>query len=192
MHLPLTIEIAAVLTSLAYLILLMQQKIACWFFGIVSSLLSIYLFLVTKLYSDAILYSYYVVMGIYGWYHWNRRGAKNLPLQQWPLRNHIAAILLGVAASLGLGWFFASKTDANNAFADAFNAIFSFVATYLETQKVVTGWIYWIAINAFSTWLYYQRDLKIYAALMVVYTVLSVVGFVSWRKEYRTYSLAEE
>ena len=185
MTLPLAIEIAAVLSGLAYLVLLMQQKIACWAFGIVSSLLSIYLFITTKLYSDAILYSYYVVMGFYGWYYWNQRGAQGFPVQQWPWRKHIAAIGLGVVAASGLGWFFASKTDANNAFADAFNAIFSFIATYLETQKVVEGWIYWILINIFSTWLYYQRGLHIYAALMVVYTVLSVVGFVRWRGEYR-------
>ena len=185
MTLPLAIEITAVLTGLAYLVLLMQQRIACWPFGIVSSLLSIYLFITAKLYSEAILYSYYVVMGFYGWYYWHRRGAQGFPLQQWPLRKHIVALVIGVAASLGLGWFFSTKTDANNAFADASNAIFSFIATYLETQKVVAGWIYWIVINVFSTWLYYQRDLKIYAALMVVYTVLSVVGFVRWRGEYR-------
>lgn len=40
-------------------------------------------------------------------------------------------------------------------------------------------------INFATIWLYQDRALDIYAALMGIYTVLSVVGFVRWRQAYR-------
>ena len=60
------LEITAVLFSLTYLVLLIKEKIACWFFGIAASIISIYIFYKTGLYSEAILYSFYVIIGFYG------------------------------------------------------------------------------------------------------------------------------
>ena len=60
------LELIAVILGLIYLILLIKEKIACWIFGILSSAISIYLFYSIQLYSEAILYFYYVIIGIYG------------------------------------------------------------------------------------------------------------------------------
>ncbi|MGB1306957.1 MAG: nicotinamide mononucleotide transporter, partial [Flavobacteriales bacterium] len=71
MEIYFAIEVISVLFGLAFLVLLIRQNILCWWFGIVGSLLSIFLFYHTKLYSEAILYTYYVLMGFYGYYSWN-------------------------------------------------------------------------------------------------------------------------
>ena len=89
-----------------------------------------------------------------------------------------------IAVSIGLGAFFSSQTDAQKPYADAFSTIFSFFATYLEAKKVLSAWIYWFGLNAFSVWLYFARHLEVYSGLMVVYTVLSVIGYLQWRKSY--------
>ena len=63
-----------------HIILMINQKILAWPFGILGSLISIYLVWEQSLYSESILYSYYVFMGIYGWIHWTKKNDMKLPL----------------------------------------------------------------------------------------------------------------
>jgi len=182
------IEVLGVITGLLYLFLLMKEKISCWLFGILSSACGIYLFISARLYSEAILYSYYVLMGVYGWIHWYRGGTDNkrLPITEWGPIFHFLAVIIGSITAYFFGYLWTRFTDAAKPLIDAFTTVFSFLATYMEARKVLSGWIYWIVINAVSTWLYYNRGIKIYAVLMVIYTVLSVYGWIGWRRTYRS------
>ena len=62
---------------------------------------------------------------------------------------------------------------------------FSFIANYMEAQKVLSTWIFWMILNAFSVWLYYVRGLELYSGLMIVYFILSIVGYLQWRRVYK-------
>ena len=89
-------EIGAVVFNIIYLLLAMRQNRWCWPFGIVASLLSIYLFVLSQLYAESILYIYYVLAGIYGWYAW--KGPKRqsqLPISTWSLPQHFFALVGG-------------------------------------------------------------------------------------------------
>jgi len=183
MNTLLIVEIAAVLTGIIWIVLLIRENILCWLFGIISALLSIYLFYVSKLYSEAILYSYYVLISMYGWYVWSQKGDnEKRPIKTWSLKLHLLFILIGIIGTTGLGSFFANNTDAQRPYHDSFSTIFSFIANFMEARKLLFGWIYWIFLNVFSVWLYADRGIYLYAGLMLVYFVLSVYGFISWRK----------
>lgn len=178
------LEYVGVGLNVIYLVLLIYRSIYCWPFGIAGSALSIFLFLSTKLYSEAILYSFYVVIGFYGWVKWksNANPDSRVSPIQWSLSNHLKAIGIGVLATLALGSFFKWNSDAERPWADAFSTGFSFVASFLEAKQVLLGWFYWIALNGFSVWLYFDRGLQLYAGLAVVYTVMSFYGYFSWKK----------
>ncbi len=181
-----TIEILATGCSLIYIILLIREKIICWPFGIAGSLLSIYLFIDGKLYSEAFLYTYYVGMGIWGWIRWHQRdAAQHNPVVHYALPTHLLIVFFASAGAIALGWFFASYTDAQRPYIDAFTTSFSFAATYMEVKKVLETWGYWIVLNLASIWLYHDRSLDIYAGLTVIYAVLSVVGLVQWLRIFR-------
>lgn len=180
------LEIMATACSLMYIVFLIQEKILCWPFGIAGSLLSIYLFIDGKLYSEAVLYSYYVGMGIWGWIRWHQRDAtQGNPVVHYSLPTHLVIIFFSSAGAIALGLFFANYTDAQRPFIDAFTTSFSFAATYMEVKKVLETWGYWIVLNLVSIWLYHDRSLDIYAGLTVVYTVLSVVGLLQWLRIFR-------
>ena len=66
----LAVEMLATAANLAFIVLLIREKIACWAFGIAGSLLSVWLFVHVHLYSEALLYSFYAVMGVWGWLRW--------------------------------------------------------------------------------------------------------------------------
>ncbi len=179
-------EINATLLGILYVFLLVRENIWCWPAGILSSLLSIGLFLHVNLYAEAILYSYYVFIGFYGWWQWqNRQDRPPLTIRTWPWARHLVwiGIIAGVAVLGGMG--FASFTDAQRPYIDAQTTTFSFFASYLEATKVLGGWVYWIGINALSIWLYADRELNVYTWLMVLNTVLSFVGYWTWRSQYR-------
>lgn len=161
----------------------------CWLFGIVGSALSIFLFYHSKLYSEAILYSYYVVMGFYGFYLWSSKNTDNLSETNYlkvsdkSLTFHIYSISTASILALILAWFFDTYTDADKPYLDAFTTIFSFLATYLEAKKVLSAWVYWIVINGLTITLYYSKGLDYYSGLTVVYFVMSFVGYMRWKKE---------
>lgn len=179
------VEITGTVLSLIYLFLLVKENIWCWFFSIISALFFIYSFIDVKLYSEAILYSFFIVFSIYGWYKWsaNEKG-ETIAIKTLPLQNHIFWIITGFILAFGLGYIFKTYTDAEKSFIDSNTTIFSFIASYLEAHKYLYAWIYWIILNGVTCWLYFSQGLSIYAGLMVVYFVMSGVGLWNWRKKY--------
>ena len=182
MRLLLAIEILATITSLGYLVLLIRQNSWCWPLAIISAVLSIFLFVQSKLYSESILYGYYILISAYGWWNWSRP-KKPLKVTTWQPRYHLITLLVGSALAMGLGHFFETNTDADKPYLDATTTIFSFIASILEARKILSGWIYWIVINGVTVGLYFSKSLDLYAGLMVLYFVLSIVGYRTWSKE---------
>ncbi|MFK7979884.1 MAG: nicotinamide riboside transporter PnuC [Saprospiraceae bacterium] len=183
--LDLVIEIIATITSLVYLFLLMRENIWCWFFAIISAILSIYSFANVKLYSEAFLYTTYIFFSIYGWYKWsNDTTEKALTISKLPVKFHGLWIVIGFVLAFLLGYLLKTYTDAEKSFIDSNTTIFSFIASYLQTRKYLYSWVYWIIVNGTSIWLYFSQGLSVYAGLMVVYFVMSGVGLWKWRKSY--------
>jgi nicotinamide mononucleotide transporter len=63
--------------------------------------------------------------------------------------------------------------------------MFSFVASFMEAYKVLSGWIYWIVLNLATVFLYVSKDLYIYAGYSLVLAVLSVIGYMQWLNSYK-------
>lgn len=179
-----TVEIIGVVLNIAYLILLIKRSVYCWPMGIIGSGLSVFIFLNAQLYSEAILFSFYVLIGVYGWVKWARNSDSSNHIQpiRWKLMQHVSAIAVGLLTTLGLGYFFSTQSDASRPFEDALSTGFAFVASFLEARRVLTGWFYWIAINGFSIWLYADRGLMLYSGLSIIYTAMSFYGYYSWKQ----------
>lgn len=182
-NIALLLEIVAVIFGIIYVILAAKNNISCWIFGIIGSLLSIVLFVIyAKLYAEAVLYIFYVLAGIYGWITW--RNQKNeTEVYQRNIKTHLLIFVVGIVLSLLL---YCTMTylfdDAEKPFIDSFTTIFSFIATYLTTKKWIENWVYWIVIDAVTTYLYFSRGLEIYSLLMLIYSVIAVYGYFQWKK----------
>lgn len=177
------IEWTAVLLSLTFLILLIRENKWCWPFGIVSSSLSIYYFYQINLYAESILFIYYVIIGFYGWYVWNKKDKHESNIKTWSWAKHIPILLIGFLLSFLLGLFFKTYTDSERTYVDSTTTIFSFIASYMEAHKIFSHWIFWIIINGVTTWLYYDRGSSVYAGMMLVYFGVSLYGFFDWGKK---------
>jgi len=176
--------------QLIYLFLLIKENIWCWIFGIVGSLLGVLVFLNVNLYSESILYGIYGLIGIYGWYTWSNDGKEEeFIISRWSIKNIAISIFVGIGLASLLGYFFYKNTDANNPFVDSHTTVFSLIASYMQANKILSNWIFWIIINGISVGLYWMRGLDFYGWLMVIYFISSFVGLYEWNKRYKQQSL---
>lgn len=180
------IELFSVICGLLYLLLIIREKIWCWPFGILASVITVYLFFYNKLYLEAGLNVYYVLAGIYGWLFWlkNSNREHKTPVRNWTLPAHVFSITGSLLLTLVLGRIMHLYTDSPRPYVDAGMTIFSFVATYMEARKVLSGWYYWFVINGISVWLQFDRGLQLYALLSIFTTVMCIKGYLEWRKTY--------
>ena len=176
------IETIAVVFSILYVILAAKEKIWCWLSAAISASLYIYICFSAKLFLETGLQGFYFIMAIYGYLQWN--SAKNeIIISTWSLQRHLIIFGVGIIASYLLGKFFEFYTEAALPIIDSFTTIFSLFATYMVTKKILENWIYWIVIDIVSVYLYLSRDLQLTAGLFVVYTIIAVFGYFSWKKQ---------
>ena len=176
------LEWIAVAMGIVYIFLLIQENIWCWFFGIVSSICFIFLMYNKQLYSESILYAFYVFIGFYGFYKWSQNDTEKVIIKSASWTTILYIVVIGIICSYFVGTFFGQKTDAARPFADATTSVFSVLASYMEAHKWLASWFFWIVINFFSIWLYFDRALNISSMLMVIYFLLSIVGYMQWKK----------
>ena len=182
------LEIAGVVLWIIYLLLAVNEKIACWIFGILASCITIYNFYHGKLYSEAIVNVYYVGAGIYGWYYWAKQkkasGTNNTPVSKWTVKKHFFTYSLTIVAALLWGSFMHKNTDSPRPYIDSFTACFSFLTTFMEARKILTTWINWFCINIVLVYLQVDRGLPVYAGLSALFAFMSIIGFIKWRRSY--------
>lgn len=178
----LILEIISVLFNIVFLILFTKEVKYCWIFGILGSLLGALLFYYQKYYSESILYLFYAGIGIYAYIYWNVKSDKELGIKSMRLLDGIMLALGTSIAALGLGYVM-SKTDADKPYLDALSTAFGVMATFLEIYKYLAAWLFWIAINAFTVWLYGIKELNFFALQMIIYTALSIRGYVLWNRK---------
>jgi nicotinamide mononucleotide transporter len=177
------LEQLAVVLSLVFVFGIIQNKIWGWPFGIAASVCSTLLFYQELLYSEALLNGFYILAGFYGWFRWSGLLGvkKQKDISEKSKLTHLIILVSGILGTWFMGWFFSKYTRAELPYFDAFSTVFSLFATWLEAEKVLSCWYYWIFINLFSVWLYFQKDLFFYSAFALLLGGMSVWGLSKWK-----------
>jgi nicotinamide mononucleotide transporter len=180
----LTIENGAALLGILNVGLLVRRSIWNYPFGIASVALYGYVFLVARLYSDAILQIYFVAVQFYGWWNWlhGRSKTGDLVVETMSARQRTWLSLATLAIALSLGWLFRTYTNAAAPWMDAALAATSVTAQYLLSIRKIENWILWIAVDVFYIGLYWWKGLHSTAGLYTVFLVLSIAGLFEWMK----------
>jgi nicotinamide mononucleotide transporter len=141
-----------------------------------------------RLYSEATLQVYYMVMSVYGWMAWTKKKDETasseslISIQRWTIKQHLMAFGSGIVLLLLLGSFWSWMGGALP-YVDAFTTAFSIIATYMVTQKIIENWIYWIVIDLVSVFINWERGLYLFAVLFAVYCIVAIFGFIEWRRK---------
>jgi len=179
------IEIAGTLISFAYLYCSIKQKILLWHFGILSSILYIIVFFNAKLYADSGLQFYYLFVSFYGWYYWktgkNKQDTK--PIRTTNIKTTFYLVSANILIFIILGLILDEYTDSQVPYADALITSSSIIATWMLARKHLENWLVWIVVDALSLGLFLYKGLYPTAVLFVVYTIMSFVGYYTWKKD---------
>jgi nicotinamide mononucleotide transporter len=180
-------EVLAVALAVAYLLLAVRQNRLCWVAALLSTAIYSLLFWDVQLLMQSALNVYYMVMAVYGWWHWRHGSATQarLPVTRWPWHRHLLVALIIVASALLSGTLLDRHTEAAWPYLDSLVTWGAVVTTWMVARKVLENWAYWMVINALAIWLFIDRGMFLTAALHAFYLVVSVSGWISWQRDYR-------
>lgn len=181
------IETVAFVLGVVNVTLVVRRSLWNYPFGLAMVTLYASVFWEARLYSDALLQVFFVVVQLYGWVNWARSAARagevRVERLRWPARAAWLGGSLGVA--LVWGWGMARFTDAAFPWWDAGVAILSVAAQVLMSRRLIENWLFWIAVDLLAVGLYAAKDLWLTALLYVIFLALSVWGLIDWRAAER-------
>ena len=190
LHATSGVEILAVALGVIYVLLIYKRNRLGWVAGAASSIIYVYLAARAHLPMQSVLQFYYVVMSVYGWYHWTRAQTEQAGgIGRWPLRNHLLALLAIVLLSFLTAEWLRRETHAAWPILDSMTTWCSLFATWLLARLKLENWIYWISADSVMVYLFAAQGYPFSAALFLSYLVIAVFGFREWLHRYRLQSI---
>jgi nicotinamide mononucleotide transporter len=180
------LEISAFALSIAMVIGNLRVRVWAWPLAIAASAAYALLFASSKLYGEATLQLFFIVVSFWGWWQWLRGKdalgeAWRVAWMTWPARWWTAALTLAAWPLLAL--LLARSTDSDVPLADALPTVASVAGQILLGHKRIENWIVWLGVNLFSIGLFAYKALWLTALLYAVFAVLSWIGWQAWRKQ---------
>lgn len=178
------LEIVAFGLSVAMVIANQRQWMGAWPLAIAASALYGLLFWHGRLYGEAGLQLFFIVLAGWGWWQWWRgQDGHALPVQRMGLRGWVASL-----AGIAIGWpllalLLDHGTDSALPWWDALPTVASVVATVMLGRKCIENWPFWVAINAVSVLLFWQKQYWLTVILYAAFIPLALRGWQIWRRE---------
>lgn len=177
------VELAAAALGLANVALVARRSLWNYPFGVAMVALYFFVFVDARLYSDALLQIFFLVIQLYGWWNWSRaaRVDDGVAVGRLSARARIGWIVGTALASIAWGTAMARLTDAAAPFADAAVAGMSVAAQILQSQRRFESWILWIAVDVVAIGLFWSRGLHATAILYAIFLAMALWGLFAWR-----------
>ncbi len=182
------IEVLGAILGILYIIFSINQNILTWPTGLLTSLLYVVVFFNSKFYADMGLQVYYVVISIYGWYYWlkGKRPAEKLeiPVRKTSARLWLKLVVFSIIIYFAILIVLLKLTDSDVPYLDSLTTALSIVATWMLARKYMEHWLIWVFVDILSAALYVYKNLWPTVILFVIYTVMAVVGYFEWKKDF--------
>lgn len=185
-----THEIVLELTAIIFGLLSVwfAKKDNIWVFptGIINTAIYVYLLWQWSLLGDMMINFYYVVMSIYGWYHWSRKkdNAVQYPIsrmtlseKKWSLVIFVLTILFVVAV-----YTIFDKFTHWTSYLDTFVTGIFFVGMWLMAKRKIENWILWIIGDIISIPMYLAKGYSFTAIQYLIFTIIAVYGYIEWKR----------
>ena len=173
------------ISALIYILLIAVENTWGWMFGIIASLVSVYLCFTGNLFLESGLNIFYVIIGFYGWYQWlyGSKEKKEIQISKNSKLKNSYLILLGCLIWIPFALIANKYSTQAMPYLDAFITAFSLIATWMTTKKMIENWLYWIIVDALGVLLFANREFYLLALLNIIYTSMALAGYFSWRKK---------
>lgn len=184
------LEIIGTIIGLVYLWLEYRASIHLWIASIIMPAIYIFVYYEAGLYADFGINIYYLGAAVYGWTVWKfgKRpvDVKELPITCMPIRSWFKASLVFLVAQFFIAWLLINYTDSDVPWWDAFTTALSIVGMWMLARKYLEQWWVWMLVDVVCVGLYIYKELYFTSALYTLYAIISVFGWLNWRKLMKT------
>jgi nicotinamide mononucleotide transporter len=166
--------------------LLVVQNIWNFPTGMINNVMFLVLFLNAKLFADAWLQVFYLILAAIGWVAWLKAGPQRTELHV----SHTKWWQMGLALAFvgGFTVFFTPFLRDLNDIAPTLDALttgLSIAATGLLTWKKIENWYLWIAADLIYIPLYFAKNLYLTGVVYILFLILCFMGLAAWNKAHR-------
>lgn len=194
------IEIFALVSGLAYVVLEIGQRNAMWVLGVLTGVACAYSFATQHLWASMALNVYYVAVSVWGFIQWRRdasisasaratsepageaEAGRVIHLRSLSTKTLIISCVATIAGSVGLFFLLRAIGDSSSVL-DAVVTVLSAVATVWLALSIPQQWILWIVADLLSTVLCAVSGLWWMAFLYFAYAASAVYGYFHWTRK---------
>jgi nicotinamide mononucleotide transporter len=163
--------------------LVVRQNVWTYPLGIANNILFLILFSQSRLFGDAGLQVVYMGLAAHGWYLWLRGGVTHTGVKiSRSSTRLLATMTLFVATATYALMILLHAVQGAAPLLDAFTTALSLAAQYLQNNKKIEHWYFWITADVFYIYLYTVRGLHLTAVLYGIFLCMCVAGVIEWRK----------
>ncbi|MGJ7032773.1 nicotinamide riboside transporter PnuC [Niabella hirudinis] len=171
----------------AEVLLAKANKIGLYPAGILSVLISVYLFMSAGLYAESALNLYYLVMSIYGWWFWAfKRSSISLPVTRATKKEWRITLCIALGGFLLLYVVLRYIMKSTVPVMDAFVSATAWAGMWLLAKRKLENWILLNISNAVAIPLLFYKQLPLYALLTLFLFIVAVFGFFEWKRILKT------
>ena len=180
------LELFAVIMNITSVVYAKQNNILVYPTGLIGTGIFVYILLNFSLLGDTLINAYFFSMSIYGWYFWSRKKDEVFINQVSTInRNEIKYLFILAFSSLIFIYFVYDYFDKWNnwtAYLDNITTAIFFVAMWLMARRKIESWIFWIIGDLITVPLYFYKGLTISSIQYIIFLILAVLGYISWKK----------
>ena len=194
------LEFYATLTGGIAVWLSAKENVWSWIIGLVNVVLASIMFYQIQLYPDMFLQGFFFVTNIIGFWQWKfpketeANQKHELRISQLTIQNIMILSGVGIVFTFLMGTF---AKNLNNwlptlfsqpsafPYIDSFTTIMGIIATFMLIRKKVEAWWIWLFVDIISTYMYFVKDVKLYAILYFIFCIIAAYGAISWTKIYQ-------
>ncbi len=184
--LHITLEAVAIAASLLSVYFSIKNKVLVFPFGILSTLLYMYLLLQWNLQGDMIINGYYFVMSIYGWYLWTApsSGLPQRPITRTLLKEWQLGTMIMISAIIAVYaiYYVSMRLEPWVSYVDMLTTGIFFVGMWLMARRKLEHWLVLLLGNLISIPLYLYKGYALTAILYIFLTIIAYFGFLAWKK----------
>ena len=181
-----SLELTAIFFGLLSVWFAKKNKIWVFPTGIINTAIYVYLLWKWSLLGDMMINFYYVVMSIYGWYHWTRKkdnivefpiSRMTLAEKKWSLIIFVLTILFVVAV-----YTFFGKFTHWTSYVDTMVTGIFFVGMWLMARRKIENWILWIIGDIISIPMYFVKGYSFTSIQYLIFTIIAFYGYLEWKR----------
>lgn len=143
-----------------------------------------WLFMISGLYAESCLNAYYVVISFIGYWMWGvSKGKEERTISVCSKKEHIRGFLALTGLFIGQYLILRYFTDSTVPQADALVSALAWVGSALLIYRKLESWLWLSVSNVLAIPLLLYKSLQLSAILTLVFLVVGLMGYFTWRKQ---------